>query len=162
MAIEVTAKEISPITEFRNKIQEFEEKMSQVPGAHRGDWDKCPLKHTFADGIYIREIFMPKGMLIVSKIHKAKHPYFVLKGDLSVLTEEGEVRIIAPYSGLTPAGTKRLLYIHEDTVWITVHATEETDLEKIEEDIIAKSFDELPERKTEDIPELTSNSEGNL
>ena len=143
MDIEVTAKEISPITEFRNKIQEFEEKMSQVPGAHHGDWDKCPLKHTFADGIYIREIFMPKGMLIVSKIHKVRHPYFVLKGDLSVLTEEGEVRIFAPYFGITPAGTKRLLYIHEDTVWITVHATEETDLEKIEEDIIAKSYDEL-------------------
>lgn len=148
MPIEISAKEASPITDFRNKIQEFEEVMGQIPGSHRGDWDECPLTHTFdADDIYVREIFMPKGMLIVSKIHKASHPYFVLKGDLSVLTETGEVRIKAPFYGITPAGTKRLLFIHEDTVWVTVHATNETDLEKIEDDIIAKSFDELPEGK---------------
>lgn len=152
-------KETSQITDFRNKVQEFEDAMCQIPGAHRGDWDECPLTHSFAEGIYIREIFMPKGMLIVSKIHKATHPYFVLRGDLSVLTEDGEVRIKAPFYGITPAGTKRLLYIHEDTIWITVHATNETDLEKIEEEIIAKSFDELPEGKKEDVPELISSED---
>lgn len=145
MPIEVSVKEILPVTDFRDKVQEFEQAMCNIPGSHRGDWDECPLKHTFGDGIYVREIFMPKGLLIVSKIHKHSHPYFVLKGDLTVLTEEGKVRIKAPYSGMTPAGTKRILYIHEDTVWVTVHVTEETDLVRIEEEIIAKSFDELPE-----------------
>jgi len=158
MPIELSEKEVLPIADFRNKVQEFEEAMCQIPGAHRGDWDKCPLKHTFADGIYVREIFIPKGTLIVSKIHKASHPYFVLSGDLSVLTEEGEVRIVAPYSGITPAGTKRVLYIHEDTTWITIHLnlTNTKNLEELEEDIIAKSFDELPEGKREDVLELTS------
>jgi fido (protein-threonine AMPylation protein) len=75
-----------------------------------------------------------------------------------VLTEEGEVRIVAPYSGITPAGTKRVLYIHEDTTWITIHLnlTNTKNLEELEEDIIAKSFDELPEGKREDVLELTS------
>jgi hypothetical protein len=157
MAIETIEKEVLPIKEFRKKIVEFEEAMMQIPGAHRGDWDNCPLTHTFAEGIYVRKIFMPMGALIVSKIHKASHPYFVLQGELSVLTEEGEVRIKAPYYGITPSGTKRLLYVHEDTVWVTVHATKETDLEKIEEEIIAKSFDELPEGKDTTI--LTSTSD---
>ncbi len=147
MAIEVSAKEILQITDFRDKVQEFEQAMCNIPGSHRGDWDECPLKHTFGDGIYVREIFMPKGMLIVSKIHKHAHPYFVLKGDLTVLTEEGEFRIKAPFSGITPAGTKRVLYIHEDVTWTTVHVTNEKDPEKIEEEIIAKSFDELPEHR---------------
>lgn len=86
---------------------------------------------------------MPKGMLVTSKIHKKTHPYFVLIGDVSVLTDEGVVRIKAPYVGITKAGTKRLLYIHEETVWITVHVTNETDLKKIEDEIIAKTFDDL-------------------
>ena len=126
---------------IRDKICSFEGKLSELPGAMFGD---CfPLKHTFATGLYIREITMPKGALLTSKIHKITHPYFVLRGDVSVMTEKGMVRIQAPYSGITLAGTKRILYIHEETVWTTVHKTDETDLEKIEEEIIAKNFDEF-------------------
>ena len=86
---------------------------------------------------------MPKEMFIASKIHKTDHPYFVMSGDVSVVTEEGVVRIKAPYWGITKAGTKRALYTHEETVWCTVHVTKETDLKKIEEEIIAKDFTEL-------------------
>ena len=126
---------------YRSAICKLENFMSKIPGAEFGDC--CPLKHSFGDGIYIREINMPKGMLITSKIHKLAHPYFILKGDVTVLTEDGEVRIKAPFKGITPSGTKRALYIHEDTTWITVHVTKETDLEKIEEEIIAKNFKDL-------------------
>ena len=76
---------------------EFEEQLVSLPGSY-GDpktpgQNKVankinPLKHTFADGLYIREIFMPKGQIISTGIHKKEHPYFVLKGDISVLTDE--------------------------------------------------------------------------
>ena len=128
--------------EIRGKILTVEAKMLEMPGALKDD-DCAPLKHTFADGMYIREITMPKGKLFISKIHKFTHPFFVLKGECSVLTEDGIVRIKAPYSGITQPGTKRILYIHEDTVWTTVHSTKETDLKKIEEEIIAKSYEEI-------------------
>ena len=126
----------------RNTILELEKKMFKMPNAIIGDG--FPLKHTFVDGAYVREITMPKGALIISKIHKITHPYFILKGDVSVLTEEGIFRLKAPYSGVTKAGTKRVLYIHEDTVWTTIHVTKHRDLKKIENQIIAKNFDELP------------------
>ena len=129
--------------EFIEKILSFEEALKQMPGSMEGD--SCPLKHTFVDGAYVREITMPKGLLATSKIHKVCHPYFILKGEVSVITEEGVVRLKAPYSGITPAGTKRILYVHEDTVWTTIHVTKETDLKKIEEEIIAKTFDEVLE-----------------
>ena len=45
--------------DMRNKIMEFENRLAKVPGAKSGD-DCCPLKHTFADGCYIREITMPR------------------------------------------------------------------------------------------------------
>ncbi len=147
------AKEKFTKEEFRAGIIDFEEKLKQVPGAlngHEMDEEMCPLKHTFVDGAYVREIFMPKGLLLTSKIHKVTHPYFILKGDVSVATEEGVVRIKAPFYGVTKAGTKRLLFIHEETLWITVHVTKETDLEKIEEEIIAPNFESLPlEEKNE-------------
>jgi hypothetical protein len=126
---------------MRDGIVAFEEKLRRLPDAKVGD---CfPLKHTFATGMYIREITMPKGAILTSKIHKVTHPYFVLKGDVSVITERGVQRIKAPYSGITLAGTKRILYVHEETIWTTIHKTDETDLEKIEEEIIARDFDEF-------------------
>ena len=133
--------------EFREIVTELQEKIESLPEALIGDTEEylkvCPLKHTFVDGAYVREIFLPKGMLFVTKIHAKTHPYFVMRGCASVLTEEGIVQITAPFAGITKAGTKRVIYTHEDTVWITVHATNETDLAKIEEEIIAKTFDDM-------------------
>lgn len=125
----------------RENILDIEKKITGLPGAMFGDC--CPLEHTFVDGAYVRKITMPKGLLGVSKIHKKTHLYFIMKGEVSVLTEEGLVRIKAPYSGITKAGTKRVLYVHEETEWTTIHVTRETDLEKIEEEVIAKDFLEL-------------------
>lgn len=142
--LKLTKKTLSS-REMISKMLVVESIIGQMPGAKFGD-DTCPLKHTFSDGIYIREIFMPKGMIITSALHKTNYPYFVLEGDLSVITTEGLLRIKAPYWGVTKAGTKRILYIHEDTHWITLHATDETDVEKIREEITVKNYDDLPEQ----------------
>ena len=136
--------EISSSKEMIDKMIEVQSIIGQMPGARFGD-DACPLKHSFADGLYIREIFMPKGIIAVSELHKKSYPYFVLEGDLSVIVPGGLVRIKAPYFGITEAGTKRVLYIHEDTHWINVHATDETDVEKMREEFTVKTYDELPE-----------------
>ena len=102
-----------------------------------------PLKHSFADGCYIREVSNPKGELLVTKIHKVSHPFFLLKGDMTILMEDGVKRIKAPHYGITPAGTKRIIYCHEDCIFVTVHVTKETDLKKIEAEVIAKDFSEV-------------------
>src|ERR1700681_2428958 len=70
----------------------------------------CPLVHRFVPKLYIREIFMPAGSMVVSKIHGTEHPYVVSQGCLTVWTEqEGEVFIEAPYTGITLPGTRRVL-----------------------------------------------------
>lgn len=150
MAIEVSVKKLPAHKALIEKMLKFEAVVGNMPGAKFGD-ECTPLEHTFADGLYIREMRAPRGMINVSKLHKTTHPYFILKGEFSVLTEDGLVRIKAPHFGITKAGTKRVVYFHEDTVWITVHATKETDLEKIEAELIAKTYDELPERAKENL-----------
>ena len=138
-------RQMAPIvTGFRDKVKELEGAIAETPGAFFGDNEKCPLKHLFGDGIYVRSIFIPKGMLIVGKIHKHSHPNFLMLGNVSVVTESGGIeRLKAPHATISPAGTKRVVYAHEDTVWITCHVTDETDLVKIEEQVIAKSYNEL-------------------
>ncbi len=134
--------------EIIDKMLEVESMIGDLPDAKFGD-DTCPLIHSFADGLYVREIFMPKGMLIVSALHKTSYPFFVLVGDLSVITQDGLVRIKAPYYSMTEAGTKRILYINEDTHWITVHATDEKDVDLIRETITAKCYNDLPDHVKE-------------
>ena len=101
---------------------------------------ECPLKHTFTPGLYIREIFMPKDSVITSKIHKTEHPFIVSKGVVSVSIDAGEWQLIeAPYSGITKPGTRRILWVHEDTIWTTIHANPDNENEnEIEERIIEK------------------------
>lgn len=97
---------------------------------------KLPLRHVFTPGLYTREIFMPAGSKVVSRIHLTEHPYFILKGVVSVFEDErGWVTYHAPFWGITKPGTRRVLYIHEDTVWVTTHVTDKTDPDEILRDI---------------------------
>ncbi len=146
--IAASVKQMSPAETIINKMVEIEQAIGQMPGAKFGD-DCCPLEHLFGDGLYIRVMRAPKGMINVSKIHKTTHPFFILEGSLSIHTGEKIINIKAPHYGITKPGTKRIVYFHEDTTWITVHATKETDLEKIEDELIAKTYDELPENVKE-------------
>lgn len=130
----------------RNTICKFEEKMVSVGGEKGDDCYELPgsgLSHEFGDGIYVRTCKLPKGMLLTSKIHKTSHPYFILSGRAKVLTEEGVKEVVGPCHGITPAGTKRLIFVIEDMVWSTAHATKHKDLKKIEKQIIAKDFGEF-------------------
>ena len=133
---------------MRNTIKMFADKLATIEGVTYGDNVNCPLTHTFSDGIYVREIFMPAGTVCVGKIHRHEHPNMLMKGRVTVVTEEGGItELQAPMSMISPAGTQRAVFVHEDTIWITIHHNpdNETDIDKIEEFVIAKSYDELPD-----------------
>ncbi len=128
----------------REAILTLENALSKVDGAVKGDSELCPLKHSFAPGMYVREIFIPKGTVLTGKIHRHAHPNFLMKGEVIVATEGGgREHLKAPMSMISPAGTKRAVFALEDTIWVTVHATDEKDLEKIEQIVIAPTYDDL-------------------
>ena len=119
-----------------NTIGELAEQLKKLPQLD------APVKHHFSKGVYAREIFMPKGMLIVGKIHKTKHLNIVSKGKCSIVTSARTFEIEAPYTFESVAGEQKVVYMHEDTVWTTIHVTSETNLDKIEEECIAEDYDE--------------------
>ena len=135
-----SSSQLEPLS-YRDKVIAVEDILRPLPGTVGPE--AFPLKHSFAEGLYGREIFVPKGYLIVTKIHRFSHITVILKGKCSVLQEDGIKIVSAPQYFITPAGTKRMVYVHEDTEWLTVHATRETDLDRIEDELIAKSFDDL-------------------
>jgi hypothetical protein len=124
---------MSLVPSIRQKVFIMEEAIKELPPV-----TITPV-HRFSPGVYSREITIPKGTVCTGEIHKYAQLNIMSKGDMSVLTEDGIVRVQAPFTVVSPPGTKRVAYAHEDTVWTTILHTEETDIQKIEDHFIAKN-----------------------
>lgn len=121
------------------QIQGLQEVMESLPQ------EDLKVVNHFAPGVYIRELFIPKGVVIIGKIHSTEHFNIVIKGRCRVATAEGVDEREAGDTFVSCAGIQKVIYALEDCVWQTVHATEKTDLDEIESDIISESYNSLPE-----------------
>ena len=140
--------EVTPtlLQERRNRIFELESAMCGVPESYGMDKiNEGRVRHHFGTGVYGRELFIPAGEVIVSKIHKGKTFNIIAKGRISVIDpEKGFNTYEALTTFVSSPMTKRVVIAHEDTVWITTHANENNseDLLEIEEKTIAKNFED--------------------
>jgi hypothetical protein len=118
------------------QLQKFmEDTLSEEEKCDPDSW----VKHTFSSGVYAREITMPKGILIIGKIHRHPHINIISRGKATVYTTEGSLLLDAtnkPVTFESKPFTKRVVYNHTETVWTTIHLTNERDIAKIEQDII--------------------------
>lgn len=136
------------VPQLRSQIAKFEEKLLTLPQL------EIKITHHFSNGVYAREMFMPKGSCLVGKIHKFKNLNIMSQGDVAILSIDGVHRVKAPYTLVASPGAKRVFYAHEDTIWTCIHGTEETDLLIIEETFIAKDYNEIEVISDEDFRAL--------
>lgn len=132
-----------PKDQIREALFDLEKLLLETEGHFIGNSEECPLEHTFSDGIYVRKILVPKGTLVTGRIHKHKHPNFLMSGKALVITEEkGREILEAPLTMLSEAGTKRGVYAITDLVWVTIHSnpTNTQDIEELEEMIFADNY----------------------
>ena len=106
-----------------------------------------PLKHTFADGIYIRQMDMETGSVVIGAIHNHLHVWFLLTGHLAVATEDSIEEFIAPCYVLAKPGSKRVIYAIEDSIFVNVHKNPNNikDIKKLEDEIVSLTFEEYKE-----------------
>jgi quercetin dioxygenase-like cupin family protein len=115
-----------------NKLDQIEAVMLSQPQVD------CPVQHHFGPNIYMREAFLPAGTYVMGHHHKDEHMNIMLKGKMAVIVN-GEAKVIeGPYIFTGQPGRK-FAYIIEDTVFVNAYATEETDVEKLEEMFVDKS-----------------------
>ena len=108
------------------------------------DNHNLPIQHFFMDGVYVREMTMFEGTVVIGAIHKTLHMCFLLKGSLTVADENGVKDYIAPCKIIATPGVKRVLYANEDSVWYNTHKNPSNteDVSKLEEDLVALSYEE--------------------
>ena len=140
---------------FRQDILTVQDGLQKLidDGAVQSTLKDCTLKHYFTPKdekygccTYAREMMIPKGTLIIGKIHRHQHLNFISKGKVTVFTEFGQKHLEAPCTFISEIGLKRAVYAEEDTLWTTVHLTKfegEENLSKIESEVIAPSYNEM-------------------
>lgn len=126
------------VCDRRNKIEALEQVMLTK------DQVDIPVSHRFSGGMYSREITIPKGTLLTGRIHKFDHFDIMLSGDITVSTDNGEVKRVTGLNIMEgKAGKKRAGYAHEDTHWITFHSAEERDPEEMYNFLTCRTFQEF-------------------
>lgn len=132
-AVEI-ARDLAGETTLREKIDRFVDRMKHM------ELVEVPVDHIYGAGIYARRITVKKGTALEGEIHLTEHMNIIVSGDIDVATEYGVERIIGHRILVSKPGTKRVGFAREDTVWITLHATEEKDLDKLKATLIANGY----------------------
>lgn len=122
-AIEATSKPT------REQILNIEKFILDCPQA------ETPTSHYFSPGIYAREMFIPAGTVLTGAVHKTEHlVQFV--GDITVLTDGGMQRLTGRHTFVSKPGAKRVGYAHADTWCTGFFATNKTNIEELENDLV--------------------------
>lgn len=106
---------------------------------------KCEEKHHFGPNIYIKEVTMPAGALIIGKPHRMEHLCNMVSGRMLILQEDGSKKeLVAPMTFMAKPGRK-VAYIIETVVFQNIYSTPETDIEKLENMCVDNSIPLLEE-----------------
>ena len=103
-----------------------------------------PLKHTFADGIYVRQMSMDAGTMVVGAIHKHLHVWFLLSGHIAVATEDVVEEYVAPCYVVATPGTKRVIYANEDSIFVNIHKNPSNteNIQELEDELVSRNYEE--------------------
>ena len=107
----------------------------------------APIKHTFADSVYIRQMDMQKDSVVVGAIHKHLHVWFLLTGHVTIATQDSVEDYIAPCYVVSTPGVKRVIHAIEESIFVNVHKNPSNtkDINKLEKEIVALNYKEYEE-----------------
>ena len=106
--------------------------------------EAVPLKHSFADQVYIRQMDMSKDTMVIGAIHKDLHVWFLLTGNLTIATKNGVEDYIAPCYVVAEPGTQRVIYANEDSIFVNIHKNPSNtkNIDELEKELVAMSKEE--------------------
>ena len=107
----------------------------------------APIKHTFADSVYIRQMDMQKDSVVVGAIHKHLHVWFLVTGHVTIATQDSVEDYIAPCYVVSTPGVKRVIHAIEESIFVNVHKNPSNtkDVNKLEKEIVALNYKEYEE-----------------
>jgi quercetin dioxygenase-like cupin family protein len=97
------------------------------------------LIHRFAPGVYMRTVVMPAGSVVIGHEHTTEH-FNVVLGGRALVKFQGRVEMLAAGDVfVSSAGVRKVFEVLETLTFATIHPTEETNVEKLETQLVRKS-----------------------
>jgi hypothetical protein len=127
---------------IRSQIYALQNSLFELVASNEAPKEMGVLKHYFIKGLYARELFIPAGTAMVSKLHKFPRLCMIMQGEVTFTTEYGSKRVVAPYTAEFLPGSKVALYTHSDVIWTAIFATDYTDIDTIEDYLTAENHDD--------------------
>ena len=100
-------------------------------------------EHYFGGGVYCRVMHVDAGTVLTGKIHRYAGINIMLRGDMTVATESGVKRVQAPSVFVSPPGVRRAGVAHASSTWINLHATNQTDPDQVEREVVVNDYIDL-------------------
>jgi quercetin dioxygenase-like cupin family protein len=94
--------------------------------------------HHFSDGLYAKQMHLPAGYLAYSHKHTYSHLSLLAKGVAVVTTDHGSQTYRAPACINIVANEHHEILALEDVTWFCIHATTETDADKVDQVLIGE------------------------
>ena len=109
--------------------------------------DLFPLKHSFADQIYVRQMSMKQNSFLVGAIHKHLHVGFLLTGHITVVTENSTEEYIAPCYTVSKPGSKRIIFANEESIFVNIHKNPSNteNIDELDKQIVCNTWEEYNE-----------------
>jgi len=97
------------------------------------------VEHHFSDGLYAKRMVIPKGFEAGQHAHMYSHLSILAKGRVLVKTDDAQKEYIAPACIEIKSGVNHTIQALEDAEWFCIHATDETDVKKIDQVLIERN-----------------------
>lgn len=115
------------------RIKELEALMVGLPQV------SCDVNHFFSGGIYIRQVRLKAGSLVMGHRHKTEHLNIMLTGKMRLYRENGGFDDLTAPVVVTAQPGRKVAYVFEDTIWLNLFPTTETDVETLEAEYLDKT-----------------------
>ncbi|CAB4121683.1 hypothetical protein UFOVP21_30 [uncultured Caudovirales phage] len=94
--------------------------------------------HHFSDGLYAKQMMIPQGFVAGMHSHVYSHLSILAKGRVMVRTDFEEKEYSAPACIEIKSSILHSIEALEDSHWFCIHATDETDVSKVDEVLIQR------------------------
>ena len=119
--LQANSETISELQSYRAELASIEERMMQMP-QQKG----VKVTEMILGGIYVRNLFIPKGSILTGMIHKKDCINILASGVIQVWTESEGILTIKGFEMFkSNAGSKRIGRTWTDVHWVNVFPVDE-------------------------------------
>lgn len=98
------------------------------------------MDHQLRDGLYMRTVRTPANSIVCGAKFKKFGVSMLVKGKVSILSEQGCALLEAPLVFPTPAGSRKIGFCHSETILSVIFSVKGESLDEIEDELFSFEY----------------------